>query len=73
MKNIWSYVLMLLLVYTAVITPVRITFIDVTDINWIFIDTIIDCLFFIDILVSFNSAYYDNSGVLITDRKAIIL
>ena len=38
---------------------------------WFSIDIILDCLFFIDIIITFNSAFYDNCGVLISNRKEI--
>ena len=35
------------------------------------IDYFIDVIFFIDILFTFNTAYYDNGMVIIHDRKII--
>jgi hypothetical protein len=66
----WSSVQILLLVYTAFVTPVRITFLDqTTATEWVAIDAIIDCLFLIDIAITLNSTIYSIDGDLICDRK----
>jgi uncharacterized membrane protein len=67
-KNYWQYILMLLLIYTAFITPIRLAFIDNDDTIWNIIEIIVDVLFFFDILITFNSAYYNEEGVLIVER-----
>lgn len=72
-KIFWSYILIFRLLYTAFITPIRITFIDKIDLTWFIIDLIIDILFFIDIIITFNTAYYNSYGELITNRKVIAL
>lgn len=72
-KNIWSNVLIFLFIYTAFVTPVRITFVDEVDVMWLVLDSFVDSLFLIDIFVNFFSAYFDSSGELIVDRKTIIL
>lgn len=59
---------MILLIYTAFITPIRLAFIDEINLVWLTIGLIIDILFFIDILITFNTAYFNEEGVLITDR-----
>lgn len=59
---------MLLLVYTAFITPIRLAFIDNDNYNWNAVEIVVDILFFFDILITFNSAYYNEEGVLIVDR-----
>lgn len=59
---------MILLIYTAFITPIRLAFIDEINSVWLTIGLIVDILFFIDILITFNTAYFNEEGVLITDR-----
>ncbi|OMJ76250.1 hypothetical protein SteCoe_24431 [Stentor coeruleus] len=39
--------------------------------TWYYLDLILDALFFLDIIVTMNSAYYNQYGVLMTKRKTI--
>lgn len=57
--------------YTAFVTPIRITFIDEVDTAWFVVDLVIDVLFFLDIMITFNSTYYNAHGELVTDRRTI--
>lgn len=40
---------------------------------WTTVDTVIDVLFWIDLLVSMCSAYYDEEGKLVKSRKIVII
>lgn len=64
---------MLLLIYTAFVTPVRIAFIDTTDTTWLVWEILIDTLFLIDLIITFRSAYYNEEGILIVDGKQIAM
>ncbi|CAD8104029.1 unnamed protein product [Paramecium primaurelia] len=70
-KKYWQYVLMILLIYTAFITPIRLAFIEEFNIIWFSLELIVDILFFLDILITFNTAYFNEEGVLIVDRQQI--
>lgn len=73
-KVFWNIVMALLLLYTAVVMPYTLTFLDYTMYDpWGIIDLALDLLFFIDILVNFNSAYFDQEGHLISNRKQITI
>lgn len=71
----WSYVVIFLLIYTAYITPYRVVFIDSSTEydSWFFIENGVDALFFIDILITLNSAYYDDKGKIVTNRLNIFI
>ena len=69
----WSFMVIFLLLYTASITPFRVTFIDNTDTEWSVIDYLIDVLFLIDIIVTLNLAYNDSNGKLIDSRLEVFL
>lgn len=70
-KLIWNSILIVLLIYTATITPFRICFMEnILYSNWWWVDTIVDFLFFVDIIVSINSAYFEGENLII-DRKNI--
>jgi hypothetical protein len=75
-KGFWDLFMTLVLIITCIQTPLNIAFEDVSnekggnDFNKI-LDYCIDFLFFLDIIVIFNSAYYDEDIELIDDRKDI--
>ena len=71
-KNLWAVMYLLLMLYTAFIMPFVLAYLD-EDGPWLYVEPIVDSLFFIDILVTFNSAYYNASGDLVTSRKLICL
>lgn len=56
-KHIWDIVIGLLLIYTALVAPVRIAFEDDTPLAWFVIDLIVDTVFLIDILLTFFTGY----------------
>jgi hypothetical protein len=71
-KSVWNVVLALLLIYTALVMPYRMAFIDSKfGDDWFIAELIIDMLFFCDVLVNIFSAYVDNDGNIITNRKMI--
>ncbi|CAD8125702.1 unnamed protein product [Paramecium sonneborni] len=70
-KKYWQYVLMILLMYTAFITPIRLAFIEEFNMIWFTLELIVDILFLLDILITFNTAYFNEEGVLIADRQQI--
>jgi len=81
-KQIWNIVILILLLYTFTLMPYIIAFIDVTfDSSWFVLDTIVDWLFFWDIIINLNWAVVEgdedeeNEEIkqLITDRKGIFL
>lgn len=53
--------------------PYRVCFIEETTTEWFIIDTILDALFAMDIIVNFNSAFIDDEGNLVTKRKQITI
>ena len=64
-KFIWDIVTTLLLLLVFFVTPYRIAFTDEEETAWIVIDSIIDFLFLIDIVINFFSAYYNDKFILI--------
>jgi hypothetical protein len=59
-----------LLIYTALVTPVRISFPDKGNTMKI-LDYITDVLFMTDIFINFLTAYEDEQGTIIYAKKAI--
>jgi hypothetical protein len=72
-KGAWDLFMTFVLIFTCVMTPLSIAFNDVDDKDPSsnILDYIIDSLFFIDIMIIFNSAYYNEDSEIIDDRKEI--
>ena len=71
-KTIWNYIMVFLLVYTATVMPFRLAFIKAPiGSDWFWVETVIDFLFFCDIIVNFFSAFYNSEGKLVVNRKKI--
>lgn len=74
MKDYWDRVISVALIITCSFTPYMVAFYsDFQTDFWNFLNYLIDIIFFIDILVIFNKAYYDENFKLIEDRKSIAL
>ncbi len=68
----WSIVLFVLLCYVGIVMPIRLVFND-DNAGWTAVNYIVDALFFCDVIICCNMAYYDNNETLVTSRKEIIL
>ena len=61
-----------LLVYTAVVVPFRVSFIDSTDIDgWFVNELIMDFLFLLDICFTFNTPFFDKQANMVYNRREI--
>ena len=73
-KLFWNILMAFLLLYTAIVMPYALTFIDYDSLDaWGVLEMVLDVLFFLDIIVNFNSAYFDQEGTLIISRKTITI
>ena len=76
-KLIWSLLITVIVLQTAIFTPVRIAF--STQDSWLefnlyfYIDVLADVIFLLDILLIFVTLQYDQFGVLVTNRATIAL
>ena len=71
-KAIWDLFITFVLLASCLITPFNIAFGSLQDsFEWIVINYTIDFFFFFDILVIFNSAFYDSEFVVVDDRRRI--
>ena len=62
---------MVVLIFACLVTPCRIAFVENETPTWILINQISDFMFLLDIIIIFNSAYYDEDFHLVQDRKMI--
>jgi hypothetical protein len=70
----WNTILLLLMIYTALLMPFRIAFIDQDDSPiWSPLENVIDFLFLTDCLINFNLAFYNIDNYIVTSRKQIAL
>lgn len=69
-------IMFLLKCFYAFVVTYRLAF-EAADMNikekfgWVIVDEIMDGLFLIDILITFNKPYYDENNIIVTDRRKI--
>jgi hypothetical protein len=74
-KSYWDLYITLILLWTCIATPARIAFDDekTLEVGWETVKWIVDFMFFIDIIINFNTAYQDDDFKIIEDRKRIAI
>jgi hypothetical protein len=60
-----------ILLFTAIYTPYRIAFYDKDDIIWFVIDSFVDSVFGIDMVLNFFMAYYNEHDEIVDNRKKV--
>ncbi|KAM3127525.1 hypothetical protein pb186bvf_020367 [Paramecium bursaria] len=79
-RKCWSILFIFIMIYTATILPFRckhqirilVAFMFIEDQYWNYIDIAVDLLYWIDLVINMLSAYYDEEGKLVQDRKTVI-
>jgi hypothetical protein len=70
----WELTMTIVLLTTCILTPLDIAFsFSQDDESWNWMLNTIDILFLTDILIIFNSVYYDDEFKLVENRKAICI
>jgi hypothetical protein len=69
----WEMMISVILIFTAVTTPLRLAFSETDDFTWTFINNMVDSLFGIDIIICFFSAFEDENEELVYNRKIIAM
>ena len=70
-KVSWDLFITFILMISCILTPYNIAFIDDEPLHWKIINFTIDSLFAIDIIVIFQSCYYDDEFVIVENRWMI--
>jgi len=70
-KNNWDLLISGVLIFTCLVTPVRMAFVETDTTNWKIVNYIIDSIFLLDIIFTFNQAFYDEDFKIISDRKEV--
>lgn len=77
LKNIWEVVISMSLMIACTTTPVYIAFQDDSQqlamTSWEIMNLVLDCVFGIDIIIMFFSAFHDDEFYLVDDMKMIAL
>lgn len=73
LKSNWDTLITLVLIFTCMVTPYRIAFVDEDDTLWTVLNYSIDGLFVVDMILCFLTAYYTDDFELIEDRKEIAI
>ena len=55
----------------CIFTPARIAFTDDNQLKWAIVDSIVDLIFLMDLVLNFFFAYYDDEYMLVDNRGAI--
>ena len=71
-KMKWDLFISLLIIVSAVFTPYRMAYVDGNSLSWVVTELVMDGFFFIDLLLTFFSAYFDKLDVLVDSRRKII-
>jgi Ion transport protein/Cyclic nucleotide-binding domain len=72
LMNWWSKFMTLLLLYTAIVTPYRVSFVEFDSFEWSLVEYLISGLFFVDFLLTCVTSYYDTDKNLISEPKKIL-
>ncbi|XP_050547797.1 potassium voltage-gated channel protein eag isoform X2 [Daktulosphaira vitifoliae] len=72
-KAIWDWVILCLTFYTAIMVPYNVAFKNKTseDVSLLVLDSIVDVIFFIDIVLNFHTTFVGPGGEVVSDPKVI--
>ena len=70
-KSNWDSLITFVLIFTCMVTPYRIAFVENDDLPWKIVNNGIDAMFLLDMILCFLSAYYTDEFELIEDRGEI--
>ncbi|OMJ88498.1 hypothetical protein SteCoe_9531 [Stentor coeruleus] len=72
--QVWNIIVLFMLLYVFIIMPWVMAFEEVFMFNrWFIAETFMDFLFFLDIIITLNTAYYDLHGRIVAVRKKICI
>jgi Ion transport protein len=72
-KKKWDMLITLMLLFTAVVSPYRIAFVEVDSEAWTIVESMTDGIFGIDLILNFFYAYYDSQDEVVDSRKKIAM
>ena len=70
LKSIWDSIILICILYTSAMVPFLLAF-KLSSSIVLIIDTIVDCMFIIDIILTFFTTYVGPDGEFVTNSKMI--
>ncbi|XP_043917674.1 potassium voltage-gated channel subfamily H member 1 isoform X2 [Protopterus annectens] len=71
-KTTWDWVILILTFYTAIMVPYNVSFkTKQNNVAWLVIDSIVDVIFLVDIVLNFHTTFVGPAGEVISDPKQI--
>ena len=70
-RKVWNFVVVGLLIYTALVMPFRLAFSDSDDIGWFCTERVVDSLFFIDVMLTCITGVEVDDGSTLMNPAAI--
>lgn len=71
-KTTWDWVILILTFYTAIMVPYNVSFkTKQNNITWLVVDSIVDVIFLVDIVLNFHTTFVGPAGEVISDPKLI--
>ncbi|KAM9856919.1 potassium voltage-gated channel subfamily H member 1b [Aulostomus maculatus] len=71
-KTTWDWVILILTFYTAIMVPYNVSFkTKQNNVTWLVIDSIVDVIFLVDIVLNFHTTFVGPAGEVISDPKLI--
>ena len=70
LKSIWDSIILICILYTSAMVPFLVAF-QVQHPIIVIIDTIVDCMFIVDIILTFFTTYVGADGEFVTNSKMI--
>lgn len=73
-KAIWDWIILCLTFYTAIMVPYNVAFKNKTseDVSLLVVDSIVDVIFFIDIVLNFHTTFVGAGGEVVSDPKVTL-
>uniref|UniRef100_A0A8C2L0I6 Potassium voltage-gated channel, subfamily H (eag-related), member 5b n=1 Tax=Cyprinus carpio TaxID=7962 RepID=A0A8C2L0I6_CYPCA len=71
-KTTWDWVILILTFYTAIMVPYNVSFkTKQNNVTWLVLDSIVDVIFLVDIVLNFHNTFVGPGGEVISDPKLI--
>uniref|UniRef100_A0A803SQP4 Potassium voltage-gated channel subfamily H member 5 n=1 Tax=Anolis carolinensis TaxID=28377 RepID=A0A803SQP4_ANOCA len=71
-KTTWDWVILILTFYTAIMVPYNVSFkTKQNNIAWLVLDSVVDVIFLVDIVLNFHTTFVGPGGEVISDPKLI--
>ncbi|XP_064270396.1 potassium voltage-gated channel subfamily H member 1 isoform X2 [Passer domesticus] len=71
-KTTWDWIILILTFYTAILVPYNVSFkTKQNNVAWLVVDSIVDVIFLVDIVLNFHTTFVGPAGEVISDPKLI--